>query len=194
MSEGMHFVPTKVKELCIPCCRAKLTKKPFGHGNNKAEQPFQVIFADLWEPMQPTPEGFTYALLIVDDFTSYTWVNLLQRKSETEDYMIKFNERQERSGNMIQEIRTDRGEEFSSARFKKYFSNRGVVLRQSPPYTPQNQGKVERMNRTVGEMAHSMRVAARMHLKWWGVAWGAAVYLHNRCPTKSNVNSMTHTR
>jgi hypothetical protein len=92
---------------------------------------------------------------------------------------------------MIQEIRTDRGGEFVSSRIKTYMAQRGVVMKYAPPYTPQYQGKVERMNRTVGEMAHSMRVAAGMPLEFWGLAWEAAVYLRNRCPTKSNEGHLT---
>jgi hypothetical protein len=168
-----------------------MSEKPFGNKAEKATRPLQVIFADIWGPMQPTQEGFRYALLIVDEFTSFTWVYLLHHKAQAEEKLIEFNEMQERSVRMIQEIRTDRGGEFTSGSIKSYMAQRGVVMRHSPPYTPQYQGKVERMNRTVGEMAHSMRAAAQMPLELWGISWEAAVYLRNRCPTKSNIDQVT---
>jgi hypothetical protein len=61
----------------------------------------------------------------------------------------------------------------------------------SPPYTPQFQGKVERMNRTVGNQAHAMRVGAGLGEKFWDLAWDCAVFLRNRSPTSANQGSMT---
>jgi hypothetical protein len=191
VSSGIHYQPTKGIPFCEPCCKAKLSEKPFfGHGE-RAYKGLQIVFADVWGPMEPTPEGFRYALLLVDDFTSYTWVYLMRAKGEAESHIVHFNEAQERRGNMIAELRTDRGGEFSSNIFRSYLKDRGIVLRQSPSHTPQFQGKVERMNRTIGEMAHAMRSAADMSLCFWGLAWEMAVYVRNRCPTRANPNNIT---
>jgi hypothetical protein len=42
------------------------------------------------------------------------------------------------------------------------------------------------MNRTVGEMAHAMRAGANLDVRFWPMAWGAAIFLRNRCPTTAN--------
>jgi hypothetical protein len=94
-------------------------------------------------------------------------------------------------GNFIQTIRTDNGGEFLSAGFKSFLWERGIQHAMSPPYTPQFQGKVERMNRTVGNKAHAMRVGAGLTDVYWELAWECAVFLRNRSPTSANADKLT---
>jgi hypothetical protein len=88
----------------------------------------------------------------------------------------------------VVKIRSDRGGEFSTNILRSFLYDRGIIHAQSPAYTPQFQGKVERMNHTVGEMAHAMRVGANLDVRFWSLAWVTAVYLRNinRSPTSAN--------
>jgi hypothetical protein len=132
-----------------------------------------------------------YALLIVDDYTSYTWVKFLSSKDQAGDALMSFIVQHATCGKFVQTLRTDNGGEFTSAVFGKFLWERGIQHNRSPPYTPQFQGKVERMNRTVGEKAHSMRVGAGLPESYWELAWGCAVFLRNRSPTSANPGKMT---
>jgi transposase InsO family protein len=58
------------------------------------------------------------------------------------------------------------------------------------PYSPQQNGVVERQNGTVVAMARSMLKAKGLPSWFWGEAVNTAVYILNRCPTKS-VTGMT---
>ena len=92
-----------------------------------------------------------YAMLMVNEATSYTWVQFMAQKSQASDLITAFILQQERKGNIIQTLRTDFGGEFVSADFQHFLRDKGIILHAIlPPYTPQFQGKVERMNRTVG--------------------------------------------
>ena len=64
---------------------------------------------DLWGPMQQSLNGCTYALLLVDEHSSYTWGYFLQYKSQVAELVMQFIREQERAGNKIQFVRTDRG-------------------------------------------------------------------------------------
>ena len=48
-----------------------------------------------------------------------------------------------------------------------FFVERGIIHAKSPPTTPQYQGRVERMNRTVGELGHALRVGAGLLESIW---------------------------
>ena len=76
----------------------------------------------------------------------------------------------------MQTIRTDRGGEFTSNSLNSFLQHLGIKHIFSPAYTPQFQGKVERLNRTVGEMAHSMRVSAGLGTVFWSLAWETAFF------------------
>ena len=191
MSVGMDYSKQKDHGLCVACCKGKLSGRPFRGHNEKAERPYQVIYADLWGPVCNSLQGHQYAMLLVDEATSYTWAYFLAHKSQAADIIKAFIVQQERCGNFVQVLRTDNGGEFSSSEFKHFLWERGLRHATSPPYTPQYQGKVERMNRTVGEKAHSMRVGAGLPESFWELAWDCAVFLRNRSPTSANGGNMT---
>ena len=168
-----------------------MAARPFQMHNEKATHAFQIIYADLWGPVACSLQGHKYAMLLVDDFTSYTWVIFLSSKSQAHEALSLFIVQQERQGNFIQKLRTDNGGEFSSQVFRQFLWERGIQHATSPPYTPQYQGKVERMNRSVGERAHAMRVGAGLPESYWELAWGCAVFLKNRSPAAANPAKMT---
>lgn len=81
-------------------------------------------------------------------------------------------------------LRTDRGGEFLSQQFQSFCDEAGIQRHLTAPYTPQQNGVVERRNRTVVAMARSLLKNMLMPAKLWGEAVRHAVYLLNRVPTK----------
>jgi hypothetical protein len=190
-STGIEGIGTQNINFCIPCCRAKGKLRSFTGQVVKAQQKFQTIFMDLWGPMQPSLSGATYALLIVDEYTSYTWGYFIQCKSQAENCISAFIMQQHRQGHNIQHIRTDKGGEFMSNSLKSIFQQQGITHITSPAFTPQFQGKVERMNRTIGEMAHALRANSNLGVEFWSLSWETAIFLRNRSPTTTNDDHLT---
>lgn len=87
-------------------------------------------------------------------------------------------------------LRTDRGGEFTATTFAEHLADEGVAHRLTTPYSPQQNGVVERRNQTVVSTARCLLKAKRMPARIWGEAVTSAVYLLNRAPTKS-VNDKT---
>ena len=57
---------------------------PFPISTNKVTKPFQLVHADLWGPAPSVSlNGFRFYLVLVDEFTKFTWVYLLKHKSDT---------------------------------------------------------------------------------------------------------------
>jgi transposase InsO family protein len=95
---------------------------------------------------------------------------------------------EKQSGYYIKSLRSDGGSEFTSNEFKEFCEANGIrrpltVLRSS-----QQNGFVERKNRTILNMARSMLKTKRMPNEFWVEAVDCAIYLSNRCPTKSLCN------
>ena len=75
----------------------------------------------------------------------------------------KFKARAEaESDNKLCVLRTDRGGEFTSMEFAAYYADQGVVRHHTMPYSPQQNGVVERWNQTVVGMARSKMKAKSM--------------------------------
>lgn len=88
----------------------------------------------------------------------------------------------------VRVLRTDRGGEFCSKAFLNYCENEEITRHFTTPYTPQQNGVVERRNRTVVAMTRSMLKQARMPSSFWGEAVCNAVYLLNKLPTRALSN------
>ena len=70
------------------------------------------------------------------------------------------------TGKKIKCLRTDNGGEFFSNDFDTFFKDCGIKRENITPYSPQQNGVVEKMNRTLMEKARSMLSGARIELKF----------------------------
>lgn len=89
------------------------------------------------------------------------------------------------SGYRVRTVRTDRGGEFLSNTFAEMCDDWGIKRHFTAPYTPQQNGVVERRNRIVMNIARSLLKSKRVPGRFWGEAVRHAVYLLNRLPTKA---------
>ena len=78
------------------------------------------------------------------------------------------------------------GGEFTSNEFYSYCEENGIRRNISATYTPQQNGVVERKNRTVQEMARTMLNDSKVSDVFWVQAIHTAVYTLNRCLLRSN--------
>ncbi|KAL8101290.1 hypothetical protein AgCh_033242 [Apium graveolens] len=160
--KGMvHDLPSliQLKEVCAGCLMSKQIRKYFpSQANFRAKQPLELIHGDLCGPITPaTKAGNKYFLLLVDDYNRVMWVYLLTRKDEALGAFKKFKLLVERdSEKKVKMLRTDRGGEFSSKQFIEYCDNMGISRQFTAPYTSQQNGVVERRNRTVVAMTRSL--------------------------------------
>ncbi|MCO5560951.1 hypothetical protein L7F22_014571 [Adiantum nelumboides] len=83
----------------------------------------------------------------------------------------------------IKSIRSDRGGEFLSENFARWCKSEGIRRQLTTPYTPSQNGVVERKNRTIMEMARAMLAHASLPRSYWAKACNTAVYIQNRSPT-----------
>ena len=87
-------------------------------------------------------------------------------------------------GKRIKALRTDDGGEYVSKEFTEYPKMKGIRHQRTVPYSPQQNGVSERLNRTIVEMARAMLAQAIVTRPLWGEALNIAVYIKNRIPTR----------
>lgn len=150
------------------------------------------MHGDLCGPISPaTSAGNKYLFLLVDDYSRVMWGYLLRSKDEAFQAFKKFRAQVENGNDKkVQIFRTDRGGEFSSKQFISYCEEAGITRQFTAPYSPQQNGVVERRNRTVVEMARSFLKEKQLPLMLWGEAIRHSIYVLNRLPTRS-VSGMT---
>ncbi|KAD5802449.1 hypothetical protein E3N88_13809 [Mikania micrantha] len=176
------------KQVCEGCMVAKQTRLPFPQETTwRASKPLELIHADLCGPITPsTMGGNKFFFLLVDDYSRYMWVYLLKSKNEAFLNFKKFKATVEKESELkVGTLRTDRGGEFVSKEFLQFCEDHGIKRQLTAPYTPQQNGVVERRNRTVMEVTRSFLKTMDVPETLWGEAVRHAVYILNRVSTRS---------
>jgi transposase InsO family protein len=110
---------------------------------------------------------------------------VLKTKDQACEVFVKFKaESENQHGFQIKTVRSDRGGEFLSMAFRDVCEKAGIKRQFTAPYSPQQNGVVERRNRTVMEMARSIMNSMSVPARFWGEAVRHSVYLLNCLPTK----------
>lgn len=147
-----------ITQVCDGCVISKHHRTPFPDASSyRAEDPLQLVHGDLCGPVSPAAMGGNqYFLLVVDDFSRYMWVKMLKSKCEAFVAFKKIQARAESEVDVkLRALRTDRGGEFTSTIFEEYCDEKGIVRYLTAPYSPQQNGVIERRNQTVVAMARS---------------------------------------
>ncbi|GJU49802.1 retrovirus-related pol polyprotein from transposon TNT 1-94 [Tanacetum coccineum] len=136
---------------------------------------------------QESINGKKYILVIVDDYTRFTWVKFLRSKDETPEFVTNFLKQiQVGLNKTVRFIRTDNGTEFVNQVMSEFYEGVGIFHQKSIPRTPQQNGVVERRNRTLVEAARTMMIFSKAPMFLWAEAVATACYTQNR--------SLIHTR
>ncbi|KAD7117108.1 hypothetical protein E3N88_04376 [Mikania micrantha] len=178
-------------QICDACLVGKHSRAPFPNQSSyKSLKPLDLVYRDLCGPISPsTNSGKKYVFLIVDDCTRYMWAYFLESKDQAFENFKEFKLMVENEvGTRLKMLRTDRGGEFTSNEFSQYCKDNGIARQLTAPYSPQQNGLVERRNRTIMSTTRSMLKASNMPQNFWGEAVRHAIYVLNRVPTKALTN------
>ncbi|GJV59508.1 zinc finger, CCHC-type containing protein [Tanacetum coccineum] len=122
----------------------------------------------------------------VDDYSRYMWVYFLSTKDQAFDTFKEFKKTIENElRTTLKMFRTDRGGEFNSSEFTQYCKENGIARQLTAPYSPQQNGVVERRNRTIMSTTRCMMKATEMPQDFWAEAVRHAIYILNSVPTKA---------
>ncbi|GKC20954.1 retrovirus-related pol polyprotein from transposon TNT 1-94, partial [Tanacetum coccineum] len=115
-----------------------------------------LLHMDLCGPMRVASiNGKKYILVIVDDYSRYTWTLFLRSKDETPEVLKDFLTMIQRNLQaQVISVRTDRGTEFLNKTLLAYYKEEGIEHQTSTPRTPEQNGVVKRRNRTLVKAAY----------------------------------------
>ena len=172
------------KDTCDTCQLSKQARLPFVPSSSATTEPLELIHMDLCGPMPTeTLGGKHYVATFLDDYSGLSVIILLKRKSETAQAIKEvFTMLETQSGRKIKAVRTDRGSEYVNFTVDGYYANKGIISQTTMAYTPQQNGKAERLNRTLVEKTRAMLQDAGLEEGLWGEAIMTANFLRNRSP------------
>lgn len=153
-----------------------------GSRRERAKDVLERVHVDLVGALDPPSLGGSkYFMLVRDEYSSYMHVFFLASKTQVLHAMTKYLDLASiQSKRKVRIIRSDNGTEFKNSGFKLLLEKEGIIQEFSAPFTAQQNGEIERANRTVIETARTLLSASRLPISLWGEAVLTAVYLRNR--------------
>ena len=164
---------------CEGCVKGKMCSRSFKTAPPRKVKVGEAIHCDLQGPMpQASINGNKYALVIKDEASSYRSIYFQKFKSDTYDNLDKFIEFAEKmTGNEVKSLRSDNGKEFIDSRVTRLLTNKNITHELSAPHVPQQNGRIERENRTISELARTMMLNSNLPEFLWAEAMNTAVYV-----------------
>ncbi|KXJ71678.1 hypothetical protein RP20_CCG019945 [Aedes albopictus] len=186
VANGIDFKNEALAD-CVSCLEGKQARLPFPTSDSRTTDLLELVHSDLCGPVEvPSFGGSRYFVTFVDDASKKVVVFFLERKSQVLEAFQRFKASAERqSGQKLKILRTDNGTEYVNKGFRQVLEREGIRHQTSCPYTPEQNGVAERMNRTLVEKARCMLNDAKLGKEFWAEAVSTAAYLVNRCPTRS---------
>ena len=170
---------------CDDCKRSKSTRSSHPLVRSPINLMQRISADTLQLPM--SVDGFSYVLNISENHSRFGGVYCMKSKSETVDNVIHFIEYcEKKTGTLIKEFYSDNGKEFVNDKLMEYLKRRAIIFLTSAPYTPQQNGLIERRNRTILDTVRTLILNSKMPVNFWSYAVETANYLINRWPTKDD--------
>ncbi|CAI0435035.1 unnamed protein product [Linum tenue] len=187
LARGIPLLKDKANFFCETCISGKQTRKSFKSKTDiTSTAVFELIHMDLFGPCNVTSlGGKNYVFVLVDDYSRFTWVFFLAHKSET---FAKFKTFALMHTSQLKTVKSDNGGEFIMDEFETFCNDTGISHIFSAPRTPQQNGVVERKNRTIIECARTLLLEYNLPKYFWAEAVNTACHVINRVIVRKTLN------
>jgi transposase InsO family protein len=127
-----------------------------------------------------------YFVIFIDDLSRKVWVYFMWHKSETfSKFKLCKAEVENQTGKMVKCLRTYNGTEYANDKFRNFCEQHGIKRHFIVRKTPQQNGVVERMNRSIAKRVRCLRLNPRLAKIFWVEEVSIACYLINRSPREA---------
>ncbi|GKV15616.1 hypothetical protein SLEP1_g26391 [Rubroshorea leprosula] len=189
--DGLPKVNVNIDSVCDACMKGKQTRVSFKTKKCiSTNRPLELLHMDLFGPMCTLSiGGKSYVLVVVDDYSRFTWVAFLAHKNDAlHAFKCLYKKLQNEKSLTIVSIRSDHGGEFENNDFEDFCIEHGIDHNFSAPRTPQQNGVVERKNCTIEDMARTMICENDLPKSFWAEAVATSCYLLNRVMVRPILN------
>jgi len=160
---------------CVDCVRFKIRQQhfpPIPKSRQKSSLPLDLVHSDIAYALPETTYGEKYFLVLVDDYTRYTWAYPLASRAAKEVFPILqdwLNMVQNQCDRKLKVLRADRAAEYTSNEAKAWAKEHGFRLEYSAPKASQQNGVAERAIATLraGCMATLEKAELSQHCRKW---------------------------
>ena len=174
----------KEKFDCEACHQGKMARQPFSDSTSpQTTSPLQLVHTDICGPMKTQSFGHArWFVIFLDDYSNYFQLYPLTRPGQMAESFKKFHQyvKTHLPQHPILTLRSDNGPEYHSAEFEAYLVEHGIKHEFTVRHTPQQNGKAERLMRTIQEGVKTVLIDAELPMVFWALAATYITHIRNR--------------
>ena len=171
---------------CAECLSSKQSRQQHTGTSQPARQLLELLHTDVMGPLPESLGGSRYVVTVLDDWSAACVARPVREKSAASKIVQEVVQRWENStGHRVKVVRSDRGGEYVNHEQQQWCISKGIQQQLTPAYTPQLNGKAERLNRTLIERVRAMLHGAQLSAGFWAEAVQVAAHIINRSPSSS---------
>ena len=186
---GMHVDLSSPPPKCEHCILGKQTRSPVPkiREGTRAGKPLGRVYVDLCGPMSaPSRTGNMYCMNVIDDFSGFVWSIPLRFKDQAAPALKAWLIGLEiQTPHRLSSFVTDNGE-LASLQIQQWCTEKGILHLFTAPYTSAQNGRAERLHRTLLDKARAMISACHSPLNMWDEFCATAAYLTNFTGASAN--------
>lgn len=169
--------------LCHPCVVGRMHAEP-SQSSDAHTSKLKLIHMDLVGPLPASLGRALHFVAILDDYSELAVASTLKAKSDAGTAVQAWIRQLElQAGARVSRVRCDRAGELGFTEMRAFYARRGIRLEATAAHTPQQNGKAERLKRTLMERVHSVLAEAWLGKKLWAEALMAVIFTRHRAPT-----------
>ena len=169
--------------ICQPCVKGRLHAAPF-HPTVVNTSKLELVHTDLVGPFPPSLGKACHFVALLDDATELAVASPIRTKGDAGKAVQSWIAQLElQAGARVKRVRCDGAGELASTNMVDFYSRRGIRLEPTAAHTPQQNGKAERLNRTLVERLRCLMMEAALGPEFWAEALQTVIYTRNRAPT-----------
>ncbi|GKE23587.1 putative ribonuclease H-like domain-containing protein, partial [Tanacetum coccineum] len=180
---GLPFRRFENDQTCVACLKGKQHRASCkSNVLNPITKPLFMLHMDLFGPtFVSSLMHKKYCLVVINDYSRFTWVLFLKTKDETSEILNNFiKEIENLVDKKVKIIRSDNGTEFKNKVMDDFCKEKGIKREYSVARTPQQNRVAKRKNRTLVEAARTMLADSKLPTTFWAESVSTACYVQNR--------------
>jgi transposase InsO family protein len=190
VTEGVpkfKVVPEVLYE-CDVCLKAKSTRVSHSKERVRGVRVLEIVNSDMIGPLTLARTGEKYVISIIDDYSLFAFCFCVSNKNDVTAVFEKFvNTMKNRFPNQgIAILRSDSASEYIRGQLADFCEKRGILSDPSNPYTPEQNGRSERYNRTLLEKVRCVLLDSFVPVEEWPSVVQMVSWIINRFPTRLN--------
>jgi len=164
----------------VPCVHGKMVQSPSPRSST-ATTKCELVHTEIGGPLTESLGGSLYFMTALEDSTGFITATPVKTKGMAPEVLkMRIKQLETLTGVEVKRVRHDGAKEYVTNDLKAWYEDKGITSEMTTPYKSQQNGKVERVNRTLMERVRAALLDAGAEEELWAEALASVVHVLNR--------------